>query len=93
MNIQSRTYNGGTVIEYIYTIIPQKGETYKQHVFIDVSTGQIFDPTSRILQLDKGSENSFQGVCCNDVIEELCKGWITEAEFCWTTEDGLSWSV
>jgi predicted RNase H-related nuclease YkuK (DUF458 family) len=88
---QSRTYNNYTILEYIYTIVPPIGESIKQSVFIKIDTGEIIDPTGLILKLDAGSEDSFRGVCCT-LIEE-CIGWITESESCWTTEDGLSWSV
>lgn len=91
MEIQSRTYNNGTVLEYIYTIVPSRGPAYKQNVFIDVLTGEIILPNSRRLILDLNSENKFKGVCCS-VIEE-CEGWITQAGACWVTEAGLGWAV
>jgi hypothetical protein len=93
MDIQSRTYNDGTILEYIYTIVPKSGEVFKQSVFIDVSTGEVIDPDSIRLLLDRNSENTFQGICCNVVFDDDCEGWITEAGACWTTESGLSWAV
>ena len=93
MNVQSRTYNNGTILEYTYTIIPAKGDAYHQTIYVDVNTGEIIDPNSVQLTLDMNSENSFQGVCCNDVLDDICVGWITEAGACWTTEAGLSWAV
>lgn len=93
MLIQSRTYNNGTVLEYIYKIVPAEGKAYKQNVFVDVSTGEAINPKSRRLVLDMNSENIFQGVCCNVVFGDDCEGWITESGSCWTTEDGLSWAV
>lgn len=91
MVVQSRTYNNGTVLEYIYTIVPPKGKSYTQNVFIDVESGEMINPKSRRLILDLNSENIFQGVCCN-ILDE-CEGWITEAGACWVTEDGLGWGV
>jgi hypothetical protein len=93
MHIQSRTYNNGTILEYIYTIVPAKGESYENSVFLDINTGNLIDPSSRQLVLDSNSENTFQGICCNVVFNDDCEGWITEAGACWTTEDGLSWSI
>lgn len=92
MQIQSRTYNNGTILEYIYTIVPPKGKTYKQSVFVDVQTGEVVDPIPSRLILDMSSENTFKGVCCTKEIEE-CNGWITEDEACWITDGGLGWGV
>lgn len=94
MNPQSRTYNNGSIIEYTYTVVPSKGSTYTQTIYIRVSDGQIIDPKSIVLTPDVNSENSFQGVCCNIAFpDEGCEGWITEDGLCWITEDGLSWAV
>lgn len=92
MTIQSRTYNNGAILEYIYTISPEVGDTFQQHVFILVATGEILTELPLYLNEDVNSINSFQGVCCN-VIEETCEGWITEDESCWITASGASWAL
>ena len=91
MDAQSRIYNDNTILEYIYTIVPAKGDAYKQSVFINISTGAIVDPKSLKLTLDFNSEDKFKGVCCNELIEVECEGWATAGAACWVTENGLSW--
>jgi len=93
MQTQSRTYNNGTILEFIYTIVPKNGKSYKQSVFINTSNGELIDYTNMILILDEGSENKFQGICCTIIPEDNCEGWITESGICWSTENGLSWAV
>lgn len=91
MLIQSKTYNGGKVIEYIYNIIPESGSAYKNSVFIDATTGLVI-PMPKNLKFD-GVTNSFQGTCCAATLPEECEGWITDDNECWITDGGLSWGL
>ena len=93
MVILSRTYNGGKILEYIYTVAPEKGDSFKQSVFIEVSTGKIIKPDDYFLQVDRNNNNTFTSVCCNSLIKDECEGWITENESCWVTASGLSWAT
>lgn len=90
MTIQSRTYNNGQYLEYIYTIVPLIGATYKQNVFIRISDGVIVNPSELSLTLDKNSENIFQGICCPST--DICDGWQTQSNECWVTSNDLSWA-
>lgn len=88
--ILSRTYNNGTILEYIYKLTPIKGRQVKTSVFIDLSTGLQIDPKKVQLKIDFASENKFVGVCCND----LCvNSWITEDSLCWAGEDNFTWGL
>lgn len=87
--MQSRTYNNGKILEYIYTLIPKSGLSTKENVFIDIESGVIINPDSIRLILDSGSEDSFKGVCCD--LNESCEGWTTNSSDCWSTASGASW--
>lgn len=89
IQVQSRTYNNQTILEYFYNILNPNGRITVQSVFIDLRTSEKIDPNSVVLTLDVNSQNVFKGVCCE--IEEDCEGWATEALECWVTKQGLSW--
>lgn len=92
-NIQSRTYNNGRYLEYIYTLSPKSGKSSQTSVFIDVLNGKQIDPKTVTLYLDYGSENKFKGTCC-EVYPDFCENaWVTESIIPWVTEDGLCWEI
>lgn len=92
MATQSRTYNGGTILEYIFNVVPVNGNMVSQNVFILIATGEIINPKSRIMQVDVNSENAFRGVCCTTAIDEICEGWSTINGNCWITDDNVEWA-
>lgn len=91
--VQSRTYNNGRYLEYIYTLTPKNGKAQSTSVFIDVLNGQQINPKSVALYLDYGSENKFKGTCC-EIYPDICENaWVTEQINPWVTEDGSCWSI
>lgn len=86
---QSKTYNGGKVVEYTYNHVTEGQATVLITIWVDTVNDLTYFEKPNNLSLDIGSENAFLGICCP--ID--CEGWITEDELCWVTEGGLSWAV